>query len=247
MLLGLVLAGAGFAGFYYLGTAHCRAMMRQPQPELAWLKEEFKLSDAESARITQLHEAYLPKCRERCRRIEEQNVKLQQLLAQSTNVTTEVQAVLAERARMRADCETEMLQHFLEVSRTMPQEQGRRYLAWVQAHIHSQAMFLLALNVFLLVVGSVVEIYAAIVILAPLIVPLGAAYGVNPIHLGIIFLANLELGYLTPPVGLNLYLASYRFEEPISRVYRDVLIFLAIGLAAVLLITYVPFLTMALL
>ena len=131
--LGLMMGTAAFCGFYYLGTASCRHMMREPQPELAWLKEEFKLSDAESARITQLHEAYLPKCRERCRRIEEQNVKLQQLLAQSTNVTTEVQAVLAERARMRADCETEMLQHFLEVSRTMPQEQGRRYLAWVQA------------------------------------------------------------------------------------------------------------------
>ena len=133
LLLGLVLAVAGFAAFYYLGTAHCRAMMRRPQPELAWLKEEFKLSNAEFARIAQLHDAYLPKCRERCRRIEEQKAKLERLLAQSTNVTAEVQAVLGERAKMRADCEAEMLQHFLEVSRTMPPEQGRRYLAWVQA------------------------------------------------------------------------------------------------------------------
>jgi hypothetical protein len=142
LLLGLLLSAAAFAGFYYLGTAHCRAMLRQPQPELAWLKQEFNLSDAEFARVSQLHEAYLPKCRERCRRIEEQNVKLQQLLAQSTNVTPEIQAVLAERAKMRADCEAEMLQHFLEVSRTMPPEQGRRYLAWVQeqSSLHGQGM-----------------------------------------------------------------------------------------------------------
>jgi hypothetical protein len=142
LLLGLLLSAAAFAGFYYLGTARCRAMMRQPQPELAWLKQEFNLSDAEFARVSQLHEAYLPKCRERCRRIEEQNVKLQQLLAQSTNVTPEIQAVLAERAKLRADCEAEMLQHFLEVSRTMPSEQGRRYLAWVQqqSSLHGQGM-----------------------------------------------------------------------------------------------------------
>ncbi len=132
LLLGLLLAAGAFSGFYYVGTAPCRAMMRQPQPELAWLKKEFNLSDAEFARISQLHEAYLPKCRERCRHIEELNVKLRQLLAQTTTVTSEVQALLAERARMRADCEAEMLQHFLEVSRTMPPEQGRRYLAWVQ-------------------------------------------------------------------------------------------------------------------
>ena len=132
LLLGLLLSTAAFSGFYYLGTAHCRAMMREPQPELAWLKQQFNLSDAEFARISQLHEAYLPKCRERCRRIEEQNAKLQQLLAQNTSVTPEIQNVLAERAKMRADCEAEMLQHFLDVSHTMPPGQGRRYLAWVQ-------------------------------------------------------------------------------------------------------------------
>ncbi len=142
LLLGLLLSAAAFVGFYYLGTAHCRAMMRQPQPELAWLRNEFHLSDAEFARISQLHEAYLPKCRERCRRIAEENTKLQQLLARSTTVTPEIQALLAERAKMRADCEAEMLQHFLEVSRTMPAEQGRRYLAWVQqeSSLHGQGM-----------------------------------------------------------------------------------------------------------
>jgi hypothetical protein len=142
LLLGLLLAAATAGAIYYVGTAHCRAMMCQPQPELAWLKTEFHLSDTEFARISQLHKAYLPQCQERCRRIEEQNVKLGQLLAQSTNVTPEVQAVLAERARMRAQCEAEMLQHFLEVSRTMPPEQGRRYLAWVQqqSSLHGAGM-----------------------------------------------------------------------------------------------------------
>ena len=142
LLLGLFLSAAAFAGFYYLGTARCRAMMRQPQPELAWLKKEFNLSDAEFARISQLHQAYLPKCRERCRRIEEQSAKLEQLLTQSTNVTPEIHAVLNERGKMRADCEAEMLQHFLEVSRTMPSEQGRRYLARVQqqSSLHGAGM-----------------------------------------------------------------------------------------------------------
>ncbi len=132
LLLGLLLAVVAFGGFYYVGTAPCRAMMREPQPELAWLKKQFGLSDAEFARISKLHEAYLPKCRERCRRIEELNSKLQQRLAAAATVTPEIQALLTERAKMRAECEAEMLQHFLEVSRTMPPEQGRRYLAWVQ-------------------------------------------------------------------------------------------------------------------
>ena len=118
---------------------------------------------------------------------------------------------------------------------------------WVAATISSPYVFLLLLNVALLVVGCFMDIYSAILVVVPLIIPLGVLFHINPVHLGIIFLANLELGYLTPPVGLNLYLASYRFEEPISRVYRDVLIFLGIGLVAVLLITYVPFLTTALL
>ncbi len=142
LLLGLLLGTAGFSGFYYFGTASCRNMMREPQPELAWLKKEFKLSDAEFARISQLHAAYLPQCAKRCQRIEEQNRKLRQLFTQATNITPEIQALLAERARTRADCEAEMMKHFLEVSRTMPPEQGRRYLEWVekQTFLHGQAM-----------------------------------------------------------------------------------------------------------
>ncbi len=117
----------------------------------------------------------------------------------------------------------------------------------VAAKISSPYVFLLLLNIALLVVGCFMDIYSAILVVVPLIIPLGVLFHIHPVHLGIIFLANLELGYLTPPVGLNLYLASYRFEEPLARVYRDVLVFLAIGLLAVLLITYVPFLTTALL
>ena len=119
--------------------------------------------------------------------------------------------------------------------------------AWVAATVSSKYVFLLILNLALLVVGCFMDIYSAILVVVPLIIPLGNLFGIHPVHLGIIFLANLELGYLTPPVGLNLYLASYRFNEPIHRVYRDVFVFLMLSLAAVLLITYVPLLTTALL
>jgi tripartite ATP-independent transporter DctM subunit len=113
-------------------------------------------------------------------------------------------------------------------------------LAWVKVHIHGQTAFLLALNVILLVLGSVLEIYSAIIILAPLVAPMGAAFGVNPIHLGVIFLANLELGFLFPPMGLNLFLSSSRFQQPLTRLYRDVVPFLVILGVGVLLITYLP-------
>jgi C4-dicarboxylate transporter DctM subunit len=118
---------------------------------------------------------------------------------------------------------------------------------WVAAKISSPYVFLLLLNLALLVVGCFMDIYSAILVVVPLIIPLGNHFHIHPVHLGIIFLANLELGYLTPPVGLNLYLASYRFNEPLPKVYRDVLIFLVLGLVTVLLITYVPLLTTALL
>ncbi|MGE5124796.1 MAG: TRAP transporter large permease subunit [Betaproteobacteria bacterium] len=113
-------------------------------------------------------------------------------------------------------------------------------VAWVRAHIESRFVFLLALNAVLIVVGCLVDIFSAIVVLAPLLVPMAAAFGVNPVHLGVIFLSNLELGYLTPPVGLNLYLAASRFERPLTVVVRCVLPFLLLMALAVLLITYVP-------
>jgi tripartite ATP-independent transporter DctM subunit len=116
-------------------------------------------------------------------------------------------------------------------------------LTWTKAHIHSQVLFLLALNAVLLVLGSVLEIFSAIVILAPLLAPMGAAYGIDPLHLGIIFLANLELGFLFPPMGLNLILSSSRFGKPLSMLYRVALPFLLIMTAGVLLVTYVPAMT----
>jgi len=120
-------------------------------------------------------------------------------------------------------------------------------VAWTRAHVHSTAMFLLGLNLFLLVVGCLMDIFSATVVVVPLIVPIAHAYGVNPVHLGIIFVANLELGYLTPPVGLNLFLASYRFKRPMLEITRAALPILAILGFGVLLITYAPWLTTGLL
>jgi TRAP-type C4-dicarboxylate transport system permease large subunit len=114
---------------------------------------------------------------------------------------------------------------------------------YAQRVIKEPWLFLLLLNVFLLIVGSLMDTYSAIVVVVPLIVPLGRAFGIDPVHLGIVFLANLELGYLTPPVGMNLFLASYRFGRPMSEVIRAVLPLLAVQLGVVLLITYVPALT----
>jgi C4-dicarboxylate transporter, DctM subunit len=122
-----------------------------------------------------------------------------------------------------------------------------KLVEWVKAHIESRLAFLLALNLFLLVVGWLMEIFAAIVVVVPLIVPLGAAFGIHPVHLGIIFVANLELGFLTPLVGINIFLASYRFKRPVLEVCRAALPFMAILGIGVLVITYVPWLTTGLL
>lgn len=101
-------------------------------------------------------------------------------------------------------------------------------LGIVQNRIHSPLAFLLVLNLVLLVLGSVLEIFSAIIVLTPLVIPLGLAFGIHPVHLGVIFLANLELGFLFPPVGLNLFLSSSRFGKPMVALYRDVLPFLLI-------------------
>lgn len=118
-------------------------------------------------------------------------------------------------------------------------------LEWVEGGIESKYVFLIALNIFLLIVGCLMDIFSAIVVVVPLILPIGRHFGIDPIHLGIIFLANLELGFLTPPVGMNLFLSSYRFNEPLTKVYRYAVPFLLILLVAVLLITYIPELTLA--
>jgi tripartite ATP-independent transporter DctM subunit len=114
---------------------------------------------------------------------------------------------------------------------------------WMTEHVKSPALFLLTLNVALLVLGSVLEIYSAIIVLAPLVAPLGVAYGIEPIHLGVVFLANLELGFLFPPMGLNLFLAASRFRKPLPYLYRRALPFLVIMAVGVLLITYLPAIT----
>ena len=122
-----------------------------------------------------------------------------------------------------------------------------RLVAWTQSHIHSRLVFLLGLNVFLLLVGTLMDIFSAIVVVVPLILPIAEIYGVNYVHLGIIFVANLELGFLHPPLGLNLLLASVRFKKPVLEVTWATLPMLGILAIGVLLITYVPWLTLGIL
>ncbi|OGF48735.1 MAG: C4-dicarboxylate ABC transporter [Candidatus Firestonebacteria bacterium RIFOXYA2_FULL_40_8] len=114
---------------------------------------------------------------------------------------------------------------------------------WVALHISSPLIFLLVLNVVLLVVGALMDIFSAIIVVVPLILPIAKHFGIDPVHLGIIFIANLELGYLTPPVGMNLFLSAYRFEMSVGEVTKASFKFLILMLLAVLIITYVPWLT----
>jgi tripartite ATP-independent transporter DctM subunit len=117
-------------------------------------------------------------------------------------------------------------------------------LDWVQSFIESPYLFLLMLNALLIVVGAAMDIYSAIIVLVPLIAPLASAYGIHPVHLGVVFLANMQLGYLMPPMGENLFLSAYRFDKTLGELYGDVLPYVGILLAVVLLITYVPALTL---
>ncbi|MCK4715298.1 MAG: TRAP transporter large permease subunit, partial [Candidatus Marinimicrobia bacterium] len=111
-------------------------------------------------------------------------------------------------------------------------------LIWIKGIVSSKIAFLLLLNIFLLITGAVLDIFSAIIIVVPLIVPIATSYGINPIHLGIIFLTNLEIGYITPPIGLNLFISSFRFKKPILYFYKVSLPFLAIMLIALVIITY---------
>jgi C4-dicarboxylate transporter DctM subunit len=122
-----------------------------------------------------------------------------------------------------------------------------RLAAWVRENISSKYVFLALLNLALLITGCLMDIFSAILVVVPLIIPLGSAFGIHPVHLGVIFLANLGVGYLTPPVGLNLFLAAYRFNQPLVRIYRNVIPFFLALLAVVLLITYVPWFSIGLL
>jgi C4-dicarboxylate transporter DctM subunit len=126
------------------------------------------------------------------------------------------------------------------------QQVPMRLFEWVTAHISSKLGFLILLNLFLLLLGMMLDIFSALVIVVPLILPIAAGYGIDPIHLGMIFLANMQIGYCTPPVGMNLFIASYRFDKPVVLLYRAALPFLAILLLAVLIITYWPWLSLVL-
>ena len=122
-----------------------------------------------------------------------------------------------------------------------------KLLDWVRGTIDNRLVFLLVLNLFLLVVGCLMDIFSALIVVVPLIVPLAQEYDVNLVHLGIIFLTNLEIGYSTPPVGLNLFISSYRFGKPVVEVYRASIRWLVVLLIALLVVTYVPDLSLLLL
>ena len=119
-----------------------------------------------------------------------------------------------------------------------------KLLSWMENSIDSQLKFLILLNIFLLAVGAMMDIFSATVVIVPLILPLAQRFGVDPVHLGIIFLANLEIGYSTPPVGINLFIASQRFEKPILGLFRAALPFLGIMLAWLVIVTYLPLLSL---
>lgn len=119
-----------------------------------------------------------------------------------------------------------------------------KMLAFMEQHIDSQLQFLLLLNLFLLAVGAMMDIFSAIVVVVPIILPLALRYGVDPVHLGVIFLANLEIGYSTPPVGINLFIASQRFQQPVIKLFKSTLPFLLLMLIWLMIVTYLPALSL---
>jgi C4-dicarboxylate transporter DctM subunit len=124
------------------------------------------------------------------------------------------------------------------------EEVPMQILAFMQNYIGNKYVFLLFLNIFLLVVGSLMDIFSAIIVVVPLIIPIAAEFGVDPVHLAIIFLTNLEIGYITPPVGINLFISSFRFKKPITELYSASFPFLLLLIVALLLITYIPSLSL---
>lgn len=131
LLLGSLVAGLIFAASYWT-AARIRTASRQPADELAWLCNEFQLTDAELTRIRTLHEGYKPQCEAMCARVAEQKRQLDSLVGGATNVSPEIRQKLAEIAALRAECQAQMLRHFQDVARSMPQRQGARYLAEMQ-------------------------------------------------------------------------------------------------------------------
>jgi hypothetical protein len=136
ILLGLVVATAGYCTLYYCGTREHRQMMSSSAPELAWLKKEFGLSGGEFDRIAKLHEAYLPHCEDFCQRIAAKNAEVRQLTA-SNAPPSAIEPKLKEAAALRVECQMNMLHHFVKVSQQMSPEQGKRYLEWAQQRTHA--------------------------------------------------------------------------------------------------------------
>lgn len=130
--LGILMGLAAYAGVHFLVTAPVRAIEQASVPELGWLKQKFHLSDTEFERIARLHTDYQSHCAEMCRRIDAKNAEVRAALAQSEKLTPAVEQKLAEAAALRVECQKAMLQHFFAVSQTMPPEEGRRYLDWVE-------------------------------------------------------------------------------------------------------------------
>ena len=114
----------------------------------------------------------------------------------------------------------------------------------IQAHVTNKIVFLILLNILLLILCAILDIFSALVIMIPIILPVAVNYGIDPVHLGIIFLANMQIGYFTPPVGMNLFIASYRFDKSITELYKAAIPFMIVLLAALLIITYFPALSL---
>ena len=146
LILGVVLGLCAYCGFYLAGTASQRALLDSEKPELEWLKKEFNLADSAFERVVRLHDAYKSECAEMCRRIDAKNAELKKLLAKADALTPGIEANLAEAAQLRVQCQKNMLRHFLEVSRNMPPEQGRRYLAWVAESTFPSAQGMAQMN-----------------------------------------------------------------------------------------------------
>jgi hypothetical protein len=131
LLGGVGLAFLAYAGSYLAGSARSRSMEQSQAPELSWLQKEYHLSDSEFTRVAELHKSYYAACAERCAKIDAKNAELKKLLSGTNTVTPEIEQTMQAAAQLRADCQKAMLQHFYEISRTMPAAHGKRYFDWV--------------------------------------------------------------------------------------------------------------------
>ncbi len=159
--------------------------------------------------------------------------KLPKVVAESMTLVGGILVILA--------CATAFTNYLIDA------EVPARLLGWMKNYVTSKTVFLLILNAFLLVAGCLMEIFSALIVVPPLIVPIAVGFGVDPVHLGIIFLTNLEIAFLTPPLGLNLFISSYRFNHSVLKISAAVIPFLLLLLAALLVITYAPALSLFLL